>query len=101
MGHARASLSSRVWSNYLAAGITTARDVGNDIEFGTALRDAAKERRGLGPRMLLAGYIDGKNESHSFDVQVETPEEARAAVQRYKNAGYEQVKIRNNVKPET
>src|ERR1041385_5593700 len=71
---------------YLAAGITTARDVGSDIEFGTALRDAAKERRGLGPRMLLAGYIDGKNDGHSFDIQVETPEEARAAVQRYKNA---------------
>jgi imidazolonepropionase-like amidohydrolase len=86
---------------YLAAGITTARDVGNDIEFGTALRDAAKEKRGLGPRMLLAGYIDGKNDSHSFDVQVETPEEARAAVQRYKNAGYEQIKIRDNVKLET
>ena len=86
---------------YLAAGITTARDVGNDIEFGTALRDAAKEKRGLGPRMLLAGYIDGKNEGHSFDVQVETPEEARAAVQRYKDAGYEQIKIRDNVKLET
>jgi imidazolonepropionase-like amidohydrolase len=86
---------------YLAAGITTARDVGNDIEFGTALRDAAKQNRGLGPRMLLAGYIDGKNEDHSFDVQVETPEEARAAVQRYKNAGYEQIKIRNKVKLET
>jgi len=86
---------------YLAAGITTARDVGNDIESATALRDAAKQMRGLGPRMLLAGYIDGKNEGHSFDVQVETPEEARAAVQHYKNAGYEQIKIRNNVKPET
>ena len=86
---------------YLAAGITTARDVGNDIETATALRDAAKEKRGLGPRMLLAGYIDGKNEGHSFDVQVETPEEARAAVQRYKNAGYEQLKIRNNVKLDT
>lgn len=85
---------------YIAAGITTARDVGNDIEFGTALRDAAKEKRGLGPRMLLAGYIDGKNDN-SFDVQVETPEEARAAVQRYKTAGYEQIKIRNKVKPET
>lgn len=58
---------------YLAAGITTARDVGNDIEFATALRDAAKEKRGLGPRLLLAGYIDGKNEDHTFDVQVETP----------------------------
>ena len=85
---------------YLAAGITTARDVGNDIEFGTSLRDAAKEKRGLGPRMLLAGYIDGKTE-HGFDIQVETSEEARAAVQRYKNAGYEQVKIRDNVKQET
>jgi imidazolonepropionase-like amidohydrolase len=86
---------------YLAAGITTARDVGNEIEFGTALRDAAKQKRGLGPRMLLAGYIDGKNDFHSFDVQVETPDEARAAVQRYKNAGYEQIKIRDNVKLET
>ena len=63
---------------YLAAGITTARDVGNDMEFGTGLRNAAKERRGLGPRMLLAGYIDGKSEGHGFDVEVETPEEARA-----------------------
>lgn len=84
---------------YLAAGITTARDVGNDIEFGTSLRNAAREKRGLGPRMLLAGYIDGKN--GGFDVQVETAEEARAAVQRYKTAGYEQIKIRDNVKLET
>ncbi len=86
---------------YLAAGITTARDVGNDMEFGTSLRDAAKERRGLGPRMLLAGYIDGKGEGHGFDVEVETAEEARAAVQRYNNAGYEQIKIRDQVKLET
>jgi imidazolonepropionase-like amidohydrolase len=86
---------------YLAAGITTVRDVGSDIEFGTTLRDAAKAKRGLGPRMFLAGYIDGKNEYHSFDVQVETAEEARAAVQHYKNAGYEEIKIRDHVKLET
>src|SRR5262249_32762897 len=43
----------------------------------------------------------GKNDDLTFDVQVETAEEARAAVQRYKNAGYEQIKIRNNVKLET
>jgi imidazolonepropionase-like amidohydrolase len=85
---------------YLAAGITTARDVGNDIEFGTTMRDAAKQGRGLGPRMLLAGYINGKNDFHSFDVQVDTPAEARAAVQRYKNAGFEQIKIRDLVKLE-
>lgn len=86
---------------YLAAGITTARDVGNDMEFGVGLRNAAKEKRGLGPRMLLAGYIDGKGEGHGFDVEVETPDEARAAVQRYKTAGYEQIKIRDHVKLET
>lgn len=86
---------------YLAAGITTARDVGNEFEFATSLRDAAKHGRGLGPRMLLAGYIDGKNSQNQFDVQVETPEEVRAAVARYKNAGFEQLKIRDNVKPET
>jgi imidazolonepropionase-like amidohydrolase len=85
---------------YLAAGITTARDVGNDFEFDTSMRDAAKEERGLGPRLLLAGYIDGKNDGHSFDVQVDTPAEARAAVQRYKDAGYEQIKIRDHVKLE-
>lgn len=85
---------------YLAAGITTARDVGNEIEFGTTMRDAAKQRRGLGPRMLLAGYINGKNDGHSFDVQVDTPAGARAAVQRYKDAGFEQIKIRDNVKLE-
>lgn len=83
---------------YLAAGITTARDVGNEIEFGTALRDAAKHGRGLGPRLLLAGYIDGKSEG--FDVQADTPAEAQAAVQRYKAAGFEQIKIRDHVKPE-
>lgn len=86
---------------YLAAGITTARDVGNDIEFATSLRDAALHGRGLGPRMLLAGYIEGKNKYHSFDVQVENPAEARAAVQHYKSAGYEQIKIRDNVKLQT
>jgi imidazolonepropionase-like amidohydrolase len=85
---------------YLAAGITTARDVGNEFEFGTTMRDATKARRGLGPRILLAGYIDGKNDAHSFDVQVDTPEAARAAVQRYKNAGFEQIKIRDHVKLE-
>ena len=83
---------------YLAAGITTARDVGNDIEFGTSLRDAAKQGRGLGPRLLLAGYIDGKNDFHSFDVQAGTPTEARAAVRRYKAAGFEQIKIRDHMK---
>ena len=44
---------------YLAAGVTTVRDVGNELEFIAAVRDAIREGRGLGPRMLLAGVVDG------------------------------------------
>jgi imidazolonepropionase-like amidohydrolase len=85
---------------YLAAGITTARDVGNEFEFVTTLRDAIRSGRGLGPSMLLAGYIEGKNNDRSFDIQVDTAEEARAAVRRYKEAGFEQIKIRDRIKPD-
>lgn len=84
---------------YLAGGVTTVRDVGNELEFVTTLRDAFRNGRGLGPSMLLAGYIEGKNNQHSFDIQVDTPEEARVAVRRYKNAGFEQIKIRDQLKP--
>ena len=82
---------------YLAAGVTTVRDVGNEFEFVTSLREAFRGG-GLGPWMLLAGYIDGKPKQQSFDVQVDTPDEARAAVQRYSNARFEQIKVRDNLK---
>src|SRR6185295_9572713 len=44
---------------YLAAGVTTARDCGNVFEFITGARDAIEAGRGLGPRLLLAGIVDG------------------------------------------
>jgi hypothetical protein len=46
---------------YLAAGATTVRDVGNEFEFITAVRDAVAAGRGLGPRLLLAGVVDGSS----------------------------------------
>jgi imidazolonepropionase-like amidohydrolase len=82
---------------YLASGVTTVRDVGNEFEFVTALRESFRKGR-LGPSMLLAGYIDGKPKEQSFDVQVETPDEARAAVKRYKDAGFDQIKVRDSLK---
>src|SRR5207302_11374251 len=44
---------------YLGAGVTTVRDMGNEFEFITALRDSIAAHRSLGPRLLLAGLIDG------------------------------------------
>ena len=40
---------------YLAAGVTTVRDCGNEFEFITAVRDAIAAGHGLGPHLLLAG----------------------------------------------
>lgn len=84
---------------YLAAGVTTVRDVGNEFEFITAVRDALKTGRGLGPRMLLAGIIDGESSTSWGLIRASTPAEAEAAVNRYHTAGFQQIKIYSSVEP--
>jgi imidazolonepropionase-like amidohydrolase len=83
---------------YLAAGVTTVRDVGNELEFITAVRDAVKAGRGLGPRILLAGVVDGRGPISLGVNLADTPEEGRAIVRRYKAAGFEQIKIYSSLK---
>jgi hypothetical protein len=78
---------------YLAVGVTTVRDCQNEIEFITSVRDAINSGQGLGPRILLAGLIDGQGPRASGIDRAGTPEEARAVVNRYKDAGYQQIKL--------
>ncbi|MEN3332924.1 MAG: hypothetical protein V7641_2289 [Blastocatellia bacterium] len=85
---------------YLAAGVTTVRDVGNEFEFIKAVRDAIKAGRGLGPRMLLAGIIDGDSPMALGVVRANNAEQAREVVTRYKNAGFDQIKVYSSVKPD-
>jgi imidazolonepropionase-like amidohydrolase len=49
--------------------------------------------------MLLAGVVDG-GRSPLGVVTASTPEEARAVVKRYKEAGFEQIKVYQSLKPE-
>ena len=83
---------------YLAAGVTTVRDVGNEFDFIKTVRDAIKAGRGLGPRMLLAGIVDGDSRSALGVIRANTADEAREVVQRYKNAGFDQIKIYSSIK---
>jgi imidazolonepropionase-like amidohydrolase len=84
---------------YLAEGVTTARDCGNEFEFVTAVRDAINRDGLLGPRLLLAGLIDGAG-PEAFGVNwATTPDEGRALVHKYKDAGFQQIKIYNLVAP--
>ncbi len=85
---------------YLAAGVTTARDCGEEFEFITAVRDLIDSGRGLGPQLVLAGLVDRSGEG-SFGVNyADTPEQGRAMVARYKAAGFAQMKIYNRIQPD-
>jgi imidazolonepropionase-like amidohydrolase len=83
---------------YLAAGATTVRDCGNEFEFITAVRDAIQNGKGLGPRLLLAGIVDGSGPLAIGVARVDTPEQAKMLVDRYHDAGFQQMKIYSSVK---
>ncbi len=85
---------------YLAAGVTTIRDCGNEFEFITAVRDAIAAGRGLGPRILAAGIVDGSGPQQLGVQRVDTPEQAKMWVDRYHDAGFQQMKIYSSVKLE-
>jgi imidazolonepropionase-like amidohydrolase len=85
---------------YLAAGVTTVRDVGNEFEFITAVRDAVAGGRGLGPRLFLAGVVDGTGPLALGIERVDTPEQAKMWTDKYHDAGFGQMKIYSSVKLE-
>jgi imidazolonepropionase-like amidohydrolase len=85
---------------YLAAGVTTIRDCGNEFDFINAIKSAIDNGKGIGPRIIKAGIIDGDGPSALGIVRVNNASQARAAVNRYKEAGYEQIKIYSSVKSE-
>jgi len=85
---------------YLAAGATTVRDCGNEFEFTTAVRDAIANGHGLGPRLLLAGIVDGSGPLAIGVERVDTPEQAKMWTDKYHDAGFQQMKIYSSVKLE-
>ena len=84
---------------YLAAGVTTVRDCGNEFDFINAIKEAIDGGRGIGPLILKAGIIDGKGTRSLGIIQADTKEEAIKEVDRYKNNGFVQIKIYSSVKP--
>ena len=84
----------------LAAGITTARDLGGEFEFLTALRRKLDATGALGPRLLLAGLIDSGGPLAFGAVDVETAAEGVIAVDRYADGGFEQIKVYDQIEPD-
>ncbi len=85
----------------LACGVTTVRDLANDADALAARSADIEAGRDIGPRILKAGFIDGRSEfSGPTKVFADTEAEAAAAVDDYARHGYEQIKIYSSVKPE-
>jgi len=87
---------------YLAAGVTSVRDVGNEFDFIRALHQQLdrKENPAIGPHIEFAGIIDGVGPVSLGAVTANTPDEATDLVQKYQAAGARQIKIYSSVKPE-
>ncbi len=85
---------------YLAAGVTTIRDMGGEFAFLKAFREEIASGRGLGPRVELAGLVDGPGDGGFGTVVASTPAEGRAIVDRYHAAGFSQMKLYSLVPPD-
>jgi imidazolonepropionase-like amidohydrolase len=85
---------------YLGVGVTTARDMGGEKSFLIAFRDAIAAGHVLGPRMLLAGLVDGSGPEAFGTVYADSPAEGRAVVDAYHAAGFQQMKLYTLIKPD-
>ena len=85
----------------LANGVTSARDLANDLDSFLERVARYDDGRELGPRVLKAGLIDGTGElAGPTKTRVDTAEEAIKAVDWHADHGYAQMKIYSSIKPE-
>jgi hypothetical protein len=101
-----------VWDNHqhfgdvdgaldLANGVTSARDMANDLESFPKRVARFDEGTELGPRVLKAGIIDGTGElAGPTTMRVDTAEQAIKDIDWYADHGYVQIKIYSSIKPE-
>lgn len=97
--HSHASLESGLF--YLAAGVTSTRDMGNDNELLAEIRRATEAGELAGPRITPDGLIEARSPySARIGVVAETLEEALEAVRWYAANGYFEIKTYNSMNPD-
>lgn len=86
---------------HLTAGVTTVRDLGNDVDDLMARRARIEAGDEAGPRIIAAGFLDGRGPFQGpTKALVDTPDEVRTWVAKYHELGYPQVKIYGSIKPD-
>lgn len=85
----------------IAAGVTTVRDMGSDNATLAGQIERIEAGQQLGPRIVPAGFIEGKSPySSSGGFTVDSLEEIHHAIDWYAQRGYPQVKLYNSFRRE-
>jgi len=85
---------------YIAAGVTSVRDMGSEWPLLVAMRSAIRSGKVTGSNLFFAGLIDGPGLQGFGEFSASTPEEGRAIVRRYHQLGFEMIKIYMALAPE-
>jgi len=86
---------------HMAAGVTSVRDMANDTDRLLEMRSRFDQRTEIGPRVLMAGFLDGRGPfAGPTKVFADSEQEAREAIDNYAKLGYVQIKIYSSIKPE-
>jgi imidazolonepropionase-like amidohydrolase len=86
---------------HMACGVTSVRDLANDTDALLQMRRRFDEGAEIGPRIVMAGFIDGRGPFQGpTKVFADTEEEARTAIDNYARLGYVQIKVYSSLKPE-
>jgi imidazolonepropionase-like amidohydrolase len=85
----------------IASGVTSARDMGNDIDELRHLQDQWDSGTAIGPHVWKAGFIDGRGPFQApTGLYADTAEEAQVDVNRYADLGYIQIKLYSSLNPD-
>jgi hypothetical protein len=101
--HVHSAFISSAWDErviyplYIANGITGVRDMGGDPDVLDRRRGRIKSGELLGPHLVLAGPFLAGGKSDQQTIAVNTPEEARHAVDTVEGRGEDFVKILSNI----
>jgi imidazolonepropionase-like amidohydrolase len=86
---------------YLAAGVTTTRDMGNNNAFLLSLLKHEDAGELAGPRIIRSGFLEGKSPYSDHDgFLVDNLADGLDRVRWYADHGYWQLKIYNSIDPE-
>jgi len=79
---------------HMAAGVTTARDLANDVDETVRRRKRFDDGALIGPRLILAGFLDGPGPfAGPTKALVSTKDSALMWIDRYAKLGYRQIKV--------